>query len=165
MDWFPSTNQGEKMEEQKTPDVFNSLAEAAEYAHTCRQAVFSAIKKNQLKAEKKVSKNPRGRFLLQWSIKKSDLDEYRQSKYNCEKRTHEGEKLFDIEQDRLSVLHAAKILSEAMGRFYPSHRLYYLLRTGRVRGYKKAGAWIIKKEELINVYNEELATPTKRKLA
>jgi hypothetical protein len=136
-------------------EEFTSLSEAAKYAHTCRQAIFLAIRKNQLKAEKRVIKNARGNWAEQWVVKRSDLDDYRKSKYNREKRVVDGQKLFDIEEDRLSVLHAAKILSEALNTFYAVHRLYYLLRIGRIRGFKKAGAWIIRREDLIGIYHLE----------
>jgi len=136
-------------------EEFNSLSEAADYARICRQAVFVAIRKGQLKAEKRFVLNRRNRRLFQWIIKRSDLDEYRKNKYSREKRMVEGERLFDLERDRLSVLHAARILSEALRCPYPTHRLYYLLRVGKARGFKRVGAWIIKKEELIRIYKME----------
>lgn len=138
-------------------EEFTSLTEAGNYAHTTRQAIFVAIKKGELKATKRRVFNKRNRWLDQWVIQRGDLDEYRMSKYNREKRKVDGEKLFDIERDRWSVLHAAKAISTMLGISYPAYRLYYQLRIGKVRGFKKAGAWIIKKDEFLRIYHDELA--------
>ncbi len=133
------------------PDIeFQSLKEAADYAKVHRQAIFMAIKKNQLKGEKKEIHGK-----SQWCIFRKDLDEYRSNKYNREKRIVDGEKLFDLELDRWSVLHAAKTLSAVLGKPYPPAHIYYLLRTGQLRAQKKAGAWVITRQELIDLYKTE----------
>ena len=129
---------------------FKSLNEAAEYAHVCRQAMFLAIRKGQLKAEKRTVHGQE-----QWHIEQKDLDDYRANKYNREKRVYEGQKLFDLDNDRWSVLHAAKTLSEMLGRHYPLHHLYYLLRIGRLRAQKHGNAWVISREALIEIYDLE----------
>lgn len=140
---------------EEWPDEFNSLSQAAKYAHTCRQAIYVAIRKKQLKAVKKTVLNCRGAIREQWIIQKVDIDEYRKSKHNREKRVFEGEKLFDIENDRWSVLHAAKTISAMLGRHYPAHHIYYLLRKGEIRGCKKGGAWVLNREQLLSLYNRE----------
>ena len=135
-----------------TEDIeFYSLSKASLYAHVCRQAIFLAIKKGQLKAEKK---EVNGR--IQWIIKRSHLDEYRSGKYNREKRMVDGEKLFDLALDRWSVLHAAKTISSILRKPYPTAHIYYLLRTGKIIGKKKAGAWVISRDELIKLYHKEI---------
>lgn len=133
-------------------EEFTSLSEAAEYARTCRQAIYLAIHKGSLKAEKRLVKNKRSRWLTQWVVKKTDLDEYRKTKYSRDKRTFNGQKLFDLDESRVSVLQASKILSQALDRPYPTARIYYLLRTGKARGLKKAAAWIIEKDVLLAIY-------------
>lgn len=132
-------------------DDLTSLSIAASYAHTSRQAIYLAIRKGKLKAQKRYVMNEKGFEMEQWVVKKSDLDDYRRSKYNTEKRVVNGQKLFDLDADRFSVLHASKILSQMLGIYYPAHKLYYLLRTGQARGYKMGGAWIIKKDEMLRI--------------
>lgn len=134
---------------------FNSLAEAARYARIGRQAIYLAILKNQLKAEKKMVPTKKGAEVERWVVRRDDIDEYRRSKYNREKRMVDGEKLFDIEHDRWSVLHASKALSSMLKRPYPTHHLYYLLRRGSLRGQKKGSAWIIKREDLLKIFMKE----------
>lgn len=143
-------------------DEFYSLSEASAYARVCRQAIFAAIKKKQLKAEKRMVTNQDGTCRLSWVILKKDLDAYRASKYNREKRVVDGEKLFDIANDKWSVWHAAKTLSGMMGKSYPSTHIYYLLRTGQLRGSKKGGAWVIRRQELVDLYNRECISPPYR---
>ncbi len=140
---------------QEENDQFYSLAEAAKYSRVCRQAVFLAIQKKQLKAEKRMMVGAGGKRRLQWVINRKDLDAYRSSKYNREKRIVDGEKLFDIENDRWSVLHASKVLSEMLGRAYPAAHIYYLIRYGKLRAHKKGNAWVISRESLLNLYNQE----------
>lgn len=140
---------------EKEKDKFYSLQEAAVYAHVCRQAIYVAIRKGQLRAEKMYMARGNGRNQMQWVIDRHDLDVYRSSKYNREKRMVEGEKLFDIELDRWSVLHAAKTLSSALGYHYKSSRIYYLLRIGKIRGYKKGSAWVISRDTLMEIYHQE----------
>jgi len=135
---------------QETKNEFHSLAEAAEYSHVERQAIYVAIKKGQLKAEKRIIKN-----VPHWIIQKEDIDTYRASKYNREKRVWEGEKLFDIENDKWSVLHASKVLSAMLPHPVPPAHLYYLLRIGALRAMKKGNSWVIKREDLVALYFKE----------
>ena len=135
---------------RETKTEFGSLKEAAEYSHVERQAIYVAIKKGQLKAEKRYIKN-----VPHWIIQKADVDAYRASKYNREKRIWEGEKLFDIANDKWSVLHASKVLSAMLPTPIPPAHLYYLLRIGMLRGMKKGNSWVIRRDDLINLYFKE----------
>ena len=141
---------------QEDPEVFRSLMQAAIYARTCRQAIFLAIMKHQLVAEKQFFQTKKGEWKNHWVITKKDLDIYRANKYNREKRVVDGQKLFDIGDDRWSVLHAAKTLSAMLGRNYPIAHIYYLLRTGQLRAYKKGNGWVLKKEQVEELYLKEL---------
>lgn len=136
-------------------EKFYSLAEAAKYAHVCRHAIFVAIRKKNLKAEKKMILKANGTNKWQWVIFRKDLDEYRASKYNRDKRVVDGEKLFDLENDKWSILHAAKTLSTMLGRHYTTARLYYLLRMGKIRGFKRGNAWVLSKDTVREIYYEE----------
>jgi hypothetical protein len=145
------------MTESENNEVFTSVRQAGRYARTTGQALFVAIKKGELKAKKMMVLNKRNRWMEQWCIRKGDIDEYRKSKYNRDKRTFEGEKLFDIERNRWSVLHASKALSTMLGIPYPAHRLYYQIRMGYIKASKKGSAWVIAKEEFVRIYHDELA--------
>lgn len=136
--------------------IFNSLAQAAEYSHVSRQAIYVAIRKGEIKAEKRLVGKK-----MQWIITQEDLDAYRASKYIREKRVFEGKKLFDLSENRWSTLHAHKVLSQMLGRPYPLHHIYYLLRLGKLRAQKYGGAWVITKESLLELYEKELMEESK----
>lgn len=129
---------------------FKSLNEAAKYSHVTRQAIYVAIIKGELVAKKR---HVNGRE--QWSITKADLDAYRASKYNSDKRKCAGKRVFDLSENRWSVLHAHKVLSQMLGRPYPAHHIYYLLRIGQLKGSKLGGSWIVTKESLLELYEQE----------
>jgi len=131
-------------------ESFVSLKEAAKYARTGRQAIYKAIKLGQLKAEKVLVK---GKWC--WKITAADIDEYRKNKYSREKRVVNGLRLFDIEQNRWSVVQASKALSEMLKIPYPVHHVYYLLRIGKLRAMKYGRAWVIAREALVSLYEEE----------
>jgi hypothetical protein len=108
------------------------------------------VKKGRLKAEiHKVN----GRLCLK--ILKQDLDDYRSSKYNRMHRNVEGQKLFSMEENRWSVLMACKVISQMLGHPFHPCRLYYLLRKGILKGYRVGGAWVLKKEDLLEVCQRE----------
>lgn len=131
-------------------EEFNSLAEAGRYARVGAQAIYNAIKKGSLKATKKP-----GNFRNHWTILRKDLDEYRARKYSTDKISRGGEKVFDIENGSWSVFHAAKVLSEMLGRHFPTVTLYNWLHIGKLRATKKGHYWIISKEEVVRIYEKE----------
>ena len=143
------------MEEKKEPDVFYSLRSAGKYANVEGQAMYLAIKKGQLKAEKIKITYRNGSTREVWSIRRDDIDAYRKTKYLREKRYVDGEKLFDITNDKWSVLHASKVLHAMLDIPYPTGHLYYLIRTGQLQAYKKGGAWIIRQKDLVDLYEKE----------
>jgi hypothetical protein len=136
---------------EQNDEIF-TLAQAADYAHVERQAIFVAIRDGKLIAEKR----PKG-GLLCWFVKRSDLDAYRASKYIRDKRIVDGQKLFDIENGRLSVFHLSKLLTKKLKRPYPTARIYHLLYTGALRASKKANAWVISAEDAEKLYLKEKA--------
>lgn len=129
-----------------SPEGKLSIAEAAEYTHVCRQAVAVAIYKGQIKAEK---------ICQRWYTTKEDIDAYRANKYNRDEQMRDGEKLFDPEKGRFSVGQVAKVMSAELGRAYPTHRVYYLLRTGQLKALRKGSSWIIAKEDAIELLQRE----------
>lgn len=148
-------------ENQKSSTEFYSLAEAAEYAHISRQAIYMAIHKKQLRAEKKFFHGAK----KQWIISKEAIDEYRSLKYNSDKRTFKGEKLFDLDNDRWSILHASKCIAQMLGRPYPMAHIYYLLRFGRISAKKRGGAWVLDKKTVMALYYSELRKQEQMELA
>lgn len=140
---------------EKDPDTFYSLRTAGKYANVEGQAMYKAIKMGQLKAEKVEIFYRNGSKREVWAIRKEDIDEYRKTKYLREKRIVDGEKLFDISQDKWSVLHASKVLHSMLGIPYPPCHIYYLIRTGQLQAYKKAGAWIIRQQDLTDLYEKK----------
>ena len=143
-------------------DEWISISEAAKEARVVRQAIFNAIKKGQIVAEKrelfsKKTRNGKPFFVKQKIIclKRSDLNKYRENKHLCEKRQFEGRSLFDIADDRWSVLHASKWFAEEMGRFYPVNRLYHLIRTGELPAKKHGGSCVLSRKDLIELYEKE----------
>jgi excisionase family DNA binding protein len=127
-------------------EKFYSLREAGKYAKMCRQAIYQAIKKGKLKAEM---------INRQWHITKTDIDDYRANKHNRQDREINGERIFDPEKDRFSIQMAAKWASVELKRPFPEQRLYYLVRTGQIRAYRTGTSWIIMREDLEKMVNEE----------
>jgi len=50
------------------------------------------------------------------------------------------------------VTYVSKGLSEMLKTHYSCQRLYYLLRIGKLRGEKKGGQWVIRKEDANALY-------------
>jgi excisionase family DNA binding protein len=116
-----------------------TMTQAADYARVGRQAVYRAIKSGRLKA-KLVNKR--------YQIATDDIDSYRANKYS-----REGN--YDIAGGYYSVTHVCKALSDTLKIAYPMNRLYYLLRTGILKGNKKGGIWVIEKEAAMALYEAE----------
>jgi len=115
-------------------DRYLTTDEAAILSGVTRQAVYLAIKKNRLKAERI------GPWYYQ--IKKSDLDEYRENRFCRDKSTFEGEPLYDAAKGEYSLKNAAAYL----GMDYMN--LYYHMRAGRVSTHRKGAAWIFHRKDL-----------------
>jgi len=125
-----------------------SLAQAAKYAHVTRQAIFVAIKyRGGLNGIRKNNK---------WYIRRKDLDEYRTNKFNRDLRKHNGEYVFDMDKGHFSVHQVCKVLSSSLKRPYALQHLYYLIRTGQLKAFKTGYAWVIKKEDAVELLQKEL---------
>ena len=125
-----------------------SMNEAAEISHVGSQAIYVAIQKNKLKAVKKDG---------HWMISKKDLEDYRVNKFSRENRRFNGQPVYDLENGPFSILYVSKVLSTALKRHFPPHRLYHLLRTGQLKGYKLGSAWAIAKEDAMALLAQEEA--------
>lgn len=131
----------------KNPDQLLTIKEAAFLSSVGRQAIYIAIKKGALKAHRDGKR---------WRIWRLDLDAYQAHKYNRDKMRKDGEYVFDNAKGFLSVPQTAKMLSESMLRYYPANRLYYLLRTGQLRGHRKGSFWVVAKEDALALMQEEI---------
>ena len=130
----------------KLPDEFMSLNECAEYGKVTRQAIYVAIRKKQLVATMKDNR---------WHILRADYDNYRANKYNRDKRIFENEPVYDLEKGHFSVHQVVRVFSETLGRAYSLQHIYYLLRTGQIKGFKKGSSWVILKEDATKLLDME----------
>ena len=126
---------------------FMTLQQAAAYSHVTRQAVYKALKAKAIKAEKKGNR---------WYITKENIDAYRANKYNREDRVIDGEPVFDLEKGYFSVHQVCKVISATLGRPFPRQHLYYLLRTGQLKAFRKRSAWVIKKVDAVELLQREI---------
>jgi len=133
------------MKIDKTTDIF-TIAGAAEHSHVSRQAIYVAIKNGRLMAEKRGNK---------WFITPEALEDYRINKYNRNMRKINGELIFDMEKGFFSTSQVLTILSDVLKRPFNSQRLYYLLRSGSVPAFRCGSAWVIKKEDVIQLCEKE----------
>jgi hypothetical protein len=125
--------------------TFYSLREAARYMQQKPQSIFSAIKKGRLKA----LKSKKG-HLYHWIIKMSDIQEYKATKYQAATRTKDGKKIYDIKSDRWNIVDLARDLS------IPAHRIYYLIRVGKLRAERNGASYIVKKDDLLKILEQEM---------
>lgn len=135
----------ENLENKQLEEAF-SISQAADYSHVTRQAVYIALRKGNLRATKK------GR---RWVILKSDLEEYRLSKYNRDKRKFNNELIFDVEKGHFSVQQVCKVISSTLKRPYPIQHIYYLMRAGKLKAFRKGCAWVISKEDAVELLQKE----------
>lgn len=127
-------------------DLF-TLQEIAEYAHVTVQAVYKAIREKGVPAQK-INKR--------WFLTKKDYDAFRASKYNGDNRSFANEKLFDLEKGTYSVSQVQRILSHELKRPISLNKIYYLLRTGQLRGFRRGPHWIIGREGLVEFIEEDI---------
>ncbi len=135
---------------------FKSLREAAKYAHVSSVAVYRAIRNGKLHAVKKKVAARGFSKRIRWTLTSEDLDEYRRNKFSRERRKHGGENLYDLEQDRWGVVHAAKTLSAMLGKPFHTSSVYYRIRHGEIKCKKLGKHWIISKDEIVKIYEKEL---------
>ena len=123
-----------------------TIGQAARISHVGDQAIYVAIKSGRLK----------GVFInRKWYTTKQDLEEYRLTKYSRENRKFNGERIYDLEKGKLSPTHISKILSSTLKRPISVQYIYYLLRTGHIKGYKVGPAWVIDRQDAISLLERE----------
>ena len=109
-----------------------SSSQAADYLDVDRQSVYMAIKKGRLKAAK----------TTRWKINFEDLKSYSETRWNRKFSKRNGELLFDLSKDELSVKHAAEILK------VPENHIYYCIYVGKMPAFRKGKTWVIKGEDI-----------------
>ena len=135
---------GNNMELIKSEHPVFDMKQAAEYAKLCRSSLYLCIKKKRIKAFKK------GRC---WVIKKSQIDYYLKSRFKRDDIVFNGERVFDFNAGRYSILHITKILSEKLNEKFNYQRVYYLIRCGKLKSKKIGLHYVISEksiQELIN---------------
>ena len=78
-----------------------------------------------------------------------------ENKYNRENREVHGVLVYDFEKGEFSPTHVAKVIADSTQKPYPVARVYYLLRRGEVKAYKKGAAWVILKEDAVALLEKE----------
>lgn len=136
-------------------EEFFSLAEAAQYSHVTRQAIYVAIRGKKLKAVKKNR---------QWCISRKDIDDYRLNKYNRDLRKYNDQYIFDVEKGYFSVQQVCKIISSTLKKPYNLQHIYYLLRSGQLRASRKGAAWVVSKEAIVELLDKEMGLDHKNQL-
>jgi hypothetical protein len=131
----------------QTSKIYYSLNEAASHARVQRQALYVAIRKGRLKAEK---------FDDKWIVAKDDLDEYRASKFDRDARVFQGERIYDLEKGTFSVTQVCQILSQNLNAPYPRSKLYYYMKTKVINSYRKGHAWVINREDAFLLLQYEM---------
>ena len=135
------------MTEKNEEGEFVSLRDASEYAKVTRQAIYVAIKKKKLTAVKR-----RGR----WCIFKKDLHSYQLNKHNRHLRVVDGERIYDPEKGLFSIPEVCMMISTKMKQPYSIQHLYYLVRSGQLKAFKRGSAWVISKEAGVELAIREL---------
>lgn len=143
--------------------VFDRLQDAADYCHVTKQAIYVAIRKGHLRGHLIYSKGMRGIARRRWSVSLTDLDDYRKNKYSREKSRFEGEKIFDVADGKFTVEQVSKILTQMVGYVYPNARVYYLLRTGQLKAFRRGRFWVVTSEALIECSEKEKNRKIRRK--
>ncbi len=123
-----------------------TIRQAAEFSRVTKFAIYAAVIKGNLKAKKI------GKF---WHITPEDLEAYRLNKFNRDRTVFQGELVFDIDKGHLSIAHVAKALSQALKRPYNQQRIYYMIRTGDLKAFKKGGLYVILKEDAEKLLEKE----------
>lgn len=112
-----------------------SVSEAARIKKVTRQAIYLAIRLKRLKAYRHEDR---------WKVFLMDLKAYDDNRFSrMHHSTYNGEPIFDEEKGYFSVDTAAKMIN------IPKQKLYYAIRTGRLKASRKRSAWVIHVTDLL----------------
>ncbi len=120
-----------------TEEIF-TLLQVARIAKVQKQTIYAAMKRGALKATLKDG---------QWLVRKEDMDEYLRNKNNRDLRKKDGEYIFDVKKGHFSVSQISKIYSASINKNFPIRKVYYLVRMGQLKSFRKGKAIVINKED------------------
>jgi hypothetical protein len=135
------------MSNKPSPDDILTATQASEYAHVVKQAIIRAIYAGRLKAWK--SKESK------WLMYRKSIDEYRETKYNRDDKTVDGERIFDAEKGFFSVPQIEKVISHELQRAFSRNRLYRMIYSGELKARKRGNSWVVHKDDAIEIIKKE----------
>lgn len=112
-----------------------TISEGADLYNLSRQAIFIAITKGKLKAQK-----IRGK----WRFYQKDWLEYRRQRYDRRFLYRNGRKVYDPENGIISPSMASKIFG------VPIQRLYYLIRNHEIPCARSGPSYILDRNYILN---------------
>ncbi len=135
------------MPESNPPKTFESIKQVAEYCNLSWQAIYVSVRKGTLKAKRRTSN---------WEIHLEDVEQYRRDRWNRDRLEVDGELVFDALEGRMSISQAAKMMSKELKETYPTQKLYYMVRKGHIKSFRRGSSWVLLKEDVIDLINKEL---------
>jgi Helix-turn-helix domain len=123
------------MEKGVTMDGYVSVKEAARLKRVTREAIYLAIRLGRLKA------CCDGRRM---KVSILDLNDYDASRWDHLRHSRfKEEKLLDKKNGYVSINDAAKAIR------VPMQKLYYAIRSGKIKATKRNSAWMVHVEDLL----------------
>ena len=123
-------------------DKLYTVEEAANLRKVSRQALYLAIKAGKLRTVKE------NRHM---KIPHSELLEYNKHLYSRMRSKFEGKLVFDESEGFISVIKAAELTS------INAQKIYYAIRTKKLRARTTKCAWVIHIDDLIKYEKEHLS--------
>jgi excisionase family DNA binding protein len=111
-----------------------TITEVSNKMGVTRQALYTAIKRNRLKSSKHES---RKRY-----IHRNDLEDFLKNRYSRNFSTYNGKLLFDPSKGNYSIKQAAGKLN------IPIQKVYYMIRSKKLKYVKHGGAYVITQKNL-----------------
>jgi excisionase family DNA binding protein len=111
-----------------------TLVEAAKIKNVTRQAVYLAISEGKLDAMR-IGRN--------WMVLVSDLEKYDRSRWCRKKSKYDGNPIFNPSKGIIDVKTAASLVK------VDEQKIYYAMRTGKLRAVRKNAAWVIDVRDLM----------------
>lgn len=106
-----------------------TVSQAAKIKNVTRQAVYLAIKLKRLKAY---------RHNDRWKVFLTDLKSYDDKRFSrVYHSTVNGKPVFDESKGIVSVERAAQLIN------VPRQKLYYAIRSGKLKATRKKAAWVV----------------------
>lgn len=109
------------------------MGEAADRMKVTKQAVYIAIRKGRIQAEKVGGV---------WMVPEEEVDRYRSQRFSRRYLTHNGEIIHCPEKGKYSPQQVANILC------VPRQKIYYALRVGYIKADRLGSAWVISSDAM-----------------